>query len=487
MGWHYRRENLKGDDRSGLVEGEATDIYFRVKEILAYLPPWESFCHEKCGFYQDFYLVKWDEPFSEVDYSKSPNGCATHVGATWEPDECLPAHLDPLRIEAKRKWIEGHKEEGNPKKSENKRPAPSSEEDGKKQRLDATEVESKAPVQKKKLKRDGLPLDQDMIGHELGHDFTERGVSAIAGVRTGWPKTPAEYPKGYGVANPPVFCWAQCDCMDDQRAQQPWETCKPWIEDKERAKAADACVAQFSQESNFVIRRGQVSNMCFFETDQEILPDQTHSNACLDLAASLSRRVQEVVSAMPLQQLYVQSDCRVAIPAVAFLTEDLDVEPLYFKGVGKNGGELPHWLRINTETGEVWATSRPLVDEFDFGVEFHHSEGVIGSAPCRVMGENTCAWQSTTDIIMARFNNTEQCPIEESVRWVLQERLDSIYDFDMKRPREVSLAIWVNSVSKVIRMLRSSAIAVLTQKYSEQQQHWGEKQHGYYKNWRKRW
>merc|ERR1712060_178572 len=84
--------------------------FFKIRDITGYLPPWEAFCNEKCGFYQDFYQVRWEYPFSEVDYSRVENGCMATVGATWEPDECLPAHLDPLRLAAKRAWIKTQRE-----------------------------------------------------------------------------------------------------------------------------------------------------------------------------------------------------------------------------------------------------------------------------------------------------------------------------------------------------------------------------------------
>ena len=48
-----------------------------------------------------------------------------------------------------------------------------------------------------------------------------------------WNGRPAEeYPKGYGCADPPGFCHERCDCMDDGRPQQPWETHKHWLEDE---------------------------------------------------------------------------------------------------------------------------------------------------------------------------------------------------------------------------------------------------------------
>merc|ERR1740117_1411778 len=78
--------------------------YFKIGTICQYMPPWEAFCHPKCGYYQDFYQVRWSHPYSEVDYAQCENGCVDVLGSTWEPDECLPPCLDPLRIQAKRSW-----------------------------------------------------------------------------------------------------------------------------------------------------------------------------------------------------------------------------------------------------------------------------------------------------------------------------------------------------------------------------------------------
>lgn len=34
----------------------------QVKDIIDFMPPWEAFCTKRCGLYQDFYLVLWDDP-----------------------------------------------------------------------------------------------------------------------------------------------------------------------------------------------------------------------------------------------------------------------------------------------------------------------------------------------------------------------------------------------------------------------------------------
>lgn len=105
----YRRFNLRADDAK-LVDGEEGEGMFKVEKISGYMPPWEAFCHKRCGLYQDFYQVRWAYPFSEVDYGKVENGCSGQRGATWEPDECLPSGLDPIRLAAKRIWINKRRE-----------------------------------------------------------------------------------------------------------------------------------------------------------------------------------------------------------------------------------------------------------------------------------------------------------------------------------------------------------------------------------------
>lgn len=49
--------------------------------------------------------MHWGAPYSEVDYSGVENGCPGVIGATWEPDECLPQHLDRFRIAAKKTYV----------------------------------------------------------------------------------------------------------------------------------------------------------------------------------------------------------------------------------------------------------------------------------------------------------------------------------------------------------------------------------------------
>merc|ERR1719296_23036 len=230
--WQYRRENIRVDEQATIEAGEDKDGFFRIKEVQGYLPPWEAFHSEKCGFYQDFYQVKWEHPFSEVDYSSVENGCVGGIGATWEPDECLPAQLDSLRLAAKKGWIKRRREQ------EQKQPLD-------KLGSSAGSPTATLPVVKKeksedagppakmaRVRQDGTPLERDLLRSKIGHDFAPQSFEQSLGqIRSGWPKQPQDYPKGFAVASPPGFCFHDCDCMDDQRPQRSWETRKAWLED----------------------------------------------------------------------------------------------------------------------------------------------------------------------------------------------------------------------------------------------------------------
>lgn len=486
MKWQYRRENVKGDDKAGLVDGEDAHGYFKLKKVEDYLPPWQAFCHEKCGFYQDFYLVRWEYPFSEVDYSKVENGCPTTVGATWEPDECLPAHLDPLRILCKRNWIKRQREVEQ-KRVAVKRPGPSppAGPDGAKRLrsdgsvgtpegltpqtdgLTPSAVATPSNVVKTKYRRDGKLLERDEFHLSIGHDFLPEVEANLAGIRSGWPKAPQDYPPGYRVANPPGFCWEGCDCMDDQRPQRSWETHKAWLEEKGRTQNALAAIELFSRQTHFVRRRGQVSKMCFFETATDQLGDQTHAKAALDLAGSIGRRIGEVLKVVPIHSIIAgHPGPVVAVQALAFLSEEHDAEPLRYEGSLMGGGALPAWLQLDEETGALQATHHNLIQNLHLQVELFHSEGAVGKAECIITPQRPTGskppWIVATGNIIARFNNVDVCPIERGARAVLGERLSEIYDFNQRVPVEVSLGQWLKTTGLILRMLRSTAVAHIT-------------------------
>jgi len=450
--WHFRRERLKSDDTSNLGAGEDKNSFFRIKDITGYLPPWEAFHHEKCGFYQDFYQVKWEYPFSEVDYSTVENGSSGHSGATWEPDECLPAHLDPLRVAAKRLWIKSRRQE---QQQVDAVKAPNSSPTG------SVKRESDVPPPPAKMartRRDGLALERDLLSCRVGHDFVPDSIvfESLGQLRTGWPKQPQDYPKGFAVASPPGFCWNECDCMDDQRPQRPWETRKAWLEDANRAHAAVASIHNFSQQAQFVRRRGEVSKMFYFETAQGIFLDQTHALAAMELCRLAQHSLQAVLQQIPIRSIVADSD-PVRLPARAFLAEEMDYEPLRFAAVSQDGSPLPPWVGIDMDSGQISAARQPAASELPLSiqVELAHSEGAVALAMCTVVADSNSKPLSTWTVPFAqRFNEAR---LERGVRAAISEHFAEVYDVSRRTPRERSVGAWLDAMSRIMRLLRGAA------------------------------
>jgi len=301
-----------------------------------------------------------------------------------------------------------------------------------------------------------------MIGHDFATD--EKMEQSFPGIRAGWPKLARDYPKGYGVADPPGFCWEGCDCMDDQRPQRPWETSKAWLEDPLRTAAANSAIEALSAQTRFVRRRGQVSKMCFFETPQTILPNQKTASAALDLAKAITKALAGVLNKIPLHTLADPSEAPVRIPARLVLSDELDYEPLQFRIAALNNGELPPWLRINADTGELQVSEpQPLVQPLAMRVEFLHAEGNAGVATCGITPERlegpTAPWTELTIPIVQRFSDTSLCPLEKGIREGLQLHFAEVYDFKQQRVRERSVGEWVDIMTLILRMLRTATCA----------------------------
>lgn len=256
--------------------------------------------------------------------------------------------------------------------------------------------------------------------------------------------------------------------MDDQRLQKQWETRKDWLEEATRTKEARDAIEIFSRQTQLVRRRGSVSKCCFFENmEVHRTHDRKHANAALDLAGSIGRRITEVLQGIPFSSL--AHDPPVSVPALAFLTEHNDCEPLYYEGKLASGEALPDWLRVQSDTGALkkGASSPPLLEDFKFTIEISMFEGPKAKVTCIITPEVRSIsghppWFIATGNIFARFNDSQTCPLAEGVRGVLAERLADLYDFKKGAPKPVTLGQWLRSARVLLRMLRSSAVAIVT-------------------------
>jgi len=491
---YYRRQTSQDEHESNLLEGEESGGAFGIQKIIGYLPPWEAWHSEKCGFYQDFYQVLWESPYSEVDYSSVENGCPCLKGSTWEPDECLPSDLDALRLAAKDAWIKkrsereqkqmadqraqdaqqraqgsGHQALNSPPGSIARvSPPPVAALVTKRAWPNEVPVPVPAPAAKRaRTRRDGAPLERDLLRSNVGHDFASEGIEAISvHLRSGWPRRPQDYPAGFKAAGPPGFCGNQCDCMDDRRAQQPWETHKAWLEDTNRSAAASRAVQAFAARTEFVWRRGLHSGQSFLQplSNEAPPPAQSSARAALELAGLLETALKAVLGHIPASALIVGSH-PVRIPAAAFLlAADTDYEPLRFSGqlAGGSGTEpLPSWIRLGADDGLLVIKRHPLLAELPLKlhVELKHAEGTAAS--CGIVSEqpagSSAPWCMATVRVAQFFYDSSRCPLEPGVRKALHACLDEVYDPSLRQPRNLPLGPWLVSTSRLLRLLRCAA------------------------------
>jgi len=209
-------------------------------------------------------------------------------------------------------------------------------------------------------------------------------------------------------------------------------------------------------------------NNTFFETQQTVLPNQTAAGAALDMSKAITRALADVLSNIPLHMLTGASEVPkvpVRIPASLVLAGESDYEPLQFRIESADDSELPSWLQINADTGELHVAepratlTQPLV----FNVEFFHAEGRAAVATCGITPERlegpTAPWIELTPPIAERFMDANLCPLDNGVRASLHLHLTEVYDFVQEEARELSLGKWVDVMTLLSRMLRSATCA----------------------------
>lgn len=443
----YRRD-MSEKDAEELPPGVERDGYFCIKELAEYMPPWEAFCHAKCGFYQDFYKVRWAEPYDINDYAQIENGCIEEPGCTWEPDESLPPCLDNLRCKAKKEWFAAQVErETQAKRSlEERQPQRSAK------RLRGKDRN----IQTAQRRRDNKPLEADLLYDLLGHDLVVEQPDKFPSIRKGWPLRAQDYPPNYSVATPPGFCKETCDCMDDQRGQQSWEVMKGWI-DKKRGTLAQAALDHFTAQSNFVRARGAVSGFHYFETSDTSKTHTPAQHVAAELSVIFQGILREACAIIPIRALTSESD-PLYLPARAIISVkgNCDYIPLRIDGNVEGGGPLPSWLLLDAETGLLYVESERQALE-DVKVQFHmqFSEGTVKTFSSTI--SRRAEAPTSLAIYVQRIKNHLKDPgfhsLDRNVRAVLDEQLAQIANN--------SLGKFVQILGRCQNLLRSTAVAYI--------------------------
>ena len=449
----FRRDKLVAKDQPD--EEDAKEGFWKIDDIVGYMPPWEAFCNQRCGLYQEFYQVKWDK-FQETDFSNVENGCSD-LGSTWEPDECLPPHMDGLRLREKQAWAKRKKDQ---EYKENLAAAEASKAGKRKEPATPNTQVAERPIKLGRFRQDGKPLIRDMFRLSFGHDFVPPNMDDGSDtIRVGWPKRAEEYPPGFGVADPPGFCHAKCDCMDDGRPQKQWETSKTWLEDPQRTTDALKVIENFLAQTRLVRRRGQVSKQCYLESLQnhQAFADDTQCKSALYLAKEVENQIQRALKDLPLSALMDVKD-KVRIPALAFMKPNEDYVPVCFQVSPDSTGRS--WAKIGSEDGVLSTVMEPPSSKAPIRLELHHPEALAAVVECLVTTSPKPVWQSGTDSVIKCLFDVTKCKLSRNSRIILQERMSKIYDFvENKVVQDVRFGAWLSCMELTLRLLRSMAFA----------------------------
>ena len=153
------------------------------------------------------------------------------------------------------------------------------------------------------------------------------------------------------------------------------------------------------------------------------------------------------------------ADQRVQLPTSAFLHDTLDYEPLNFDlRSDSNGASAPSWVQVDADTGCIHVNlASALQTPVGMNVECSHAEGVSATASCCIIPEKEGGpkhWNESTAILAQRFNGSA---FESRMRTALEEHFGLVYDYSTRTPRDCTLSEWLRVMTRLLRMLKSTA------------------------------
>mmetsp|Transcript_50217 Transcript_50217/g.92770 ORF Transcript_50217/g.92770 Transcript_50217/m.92770 type:complete len:638 (+) Transcript_50217:22-1935(+) len=467
----YRRKQLKVVEPTDAPDGPGPDAdpksgWFEVESFVDYLPAWEAYLHPRCGLYQEFYAVRWASPHNKTDFRATENGHEAALGVTWEPDECLPDSLDPLRVAAKRTWLEKQKQQDagvvsidvGPEENRAapvKRPA-----DGK----HTDEPEKKPKYNPGKLEA----LFDDLIAPTLSHCWYHPPKEADPDkaerqIRSGWPKSADEYPAGYGACDPPGFCWDTCDCMEDWhlgKKMLPKVSSIPGQEEPDRDGKVESAFQAFQNLHQHVRR---VSNK-YLEPKR----------------SSASNKSEMLVGASHLANIVtmVMHQCSQAIPCSALLAKEgaglfRSLAPAFAgpdlpKGAVEPLGYIltdgPEWLQVESGSGSA-IVDRAGMQNAKKGapqkvqLTLLHMEGREDKMECVLDGTSDQDGQSSQTALTRQVVQSMSKIADPALRLSAEEMCLEIYNFSCDCCHTASVGTWVRVMSDLLCLARTAATA----------------------------
>jgi len=418
--------------------------------------------------YQDFYMVQWASPHDAVDYKSYENGSESLKGATWEPDECLPDDLDPLRLQVKRTWMEKQRDrelllEKDRREREQREISRVAGDDAARHKRTLEEFQEA-----------GLPKAartiEDIMNPSIRHGVLHLPTSTDdKEIKAGWPKNDADFPAGYGAADPPGCCKPECDCMEDWHLGRAGvDSKKPWIDVPDRAKFVDTSLQGFINLQGLVTRRGQVSGNHYLEavhTNYQRADFNDVSHAA-DLSRVFLAAIREAAQAIPLGAFLGEDPdgkgiFREMVPAFCGAANVQALMPVQFLPTS-----VPHWLRISIDSGEAWLNGeeipvyqkghkvRVLLTMGNFNAPSETMEAFID--PHDVSNGGQVMTHRTAQLVkgISTLKPT-------GLRQVLEQMLAEVFDFQLAMPLEAPIACWVHSVVDAALALRAASVGCI--------------------------
>jgi len=464
--WAHRRRPLRKEPPAS--PGTADGQWFRIDALVEYLPPWEAVVHPKCGFYQDFYMVKWGPPYNTVDYSEMENGSESLCGATWEPDECIPDQMDVFKVRAKRKWIEMQREREQRPASQAAMVMP--------QRPSGVEQEGQVAKKQKIFNPKKLSLNRDcahpFLGHAVENPFNEDVDEAH--IKKGWPKKAEEHPPGHTSASPPGFCSDTCSCMEDWHLGKIPEAGKDHLANHTRDAMAIKVVQAFQDISGHVRKRGLVTRRYYLEPSNgpsNPRPGMEVEAALRDAAKGIHRIIEQAAQHLPLLGLRDKKGAGTiaAVGAVLARRMPANNQEEFSGGHGPytpNRYRLagaPPWLSVWPHTGDVNVNNDDvpaLLQKKAMPMQLVISTPGMAEETVKISIDPVAkpngggAFEPLTRDVVKILQG-----MAPKYRTLLEARLAPIYDFSAKQCRPAHVNAWVKAVCDIELMLRVGAAA----------------------------
>lgn len=458
---------------------EQTEGFWKVKEVIGFIPPWEAFCNQRCGLYQDFYLVLWDQPLMEMDYSSLENGSEEVPGATWECDECLPLHWDDKRYRLKMDWV------ARCRVKQKMADLDRSQKEWKKRRRSQTPerfVSSKTP------RRDAICTPPEA--------FLAR-VAKSPGAKVGTPPWPSPgtgrlHPSGYWMSSgtqkdltirerPKPNTVDRLKTADEGGSAQPKpnsaagsaqpevvhilnpitcvddivpEKCiyNRSVDEAEAKKAADNFIKQRS-----IVRvhdnkgyKGDWPHYTFIPCQKGAKPQQKREEHFGNTALKIEEHIRTTLMFLPPSSL---SGLR--IPPLGCLSLKSHRPDFQLR-------DAPALLGLRRdgllEVGETNEGSEAL-EEASFSIQQIYEDECDVAVDCAVRNGLEKHWIFTTHLVVLSIKSLvakDLSPSDPQKVWErLQQQLMTIYDFETKEPRDLPLSEWMSCVSSLLQMLRT--------------------------------